>query len=353
MHESLEKFRPYVEKRLLREVTSPCKRLVLYNYTDHCTYEKAWDDVTLNARGTVYEIATGKVIARAFPKFFNFGELEGIDPQKQKDILNAKSFETYEKMDGSLGIVYYYDGSWRVNTRGSFTSDQAVKGKEMLDEMYSIPDMFIGCTFLVEIIYPENKIIVDYGSVEKLTLLASYGKRHLELPYDYKDDIGFDVAPSSKFDSIAALQAHLETLDHTEEGYVVRLANGERVKFKSRAYLDVARIMNHMTPLSFWKAMTNGKVESEYLEHLPEEFREEADRLVEELENKYQKLFAYHSIEFANHIERSMERKEIALKCQEKDLNLSAMFAILDGKDDVLDKIIMKQIRPKGNVVGE
>jgi len=32
----------------------------------------------------------------------------------------------------------------------------------------------------------------------------------------------------------------------------------------------------------------------------------------------------------------------------EKDLNLPAMFAILDGKGDVLEKIIMKSIRPKG-----
>ena len=75
MHKSLEKFQPYVEKGLIRQVISPCKRLILWNYTDHCTYERAWDEITLNARGTVYEIATGKVIARAFPKFFNFSEL--------------------------------------------------------------------------------------------------------------------------------------------------------------------------------------------------------------------------------------------------------------------------------------
>ena len=52
-------------RRFLRQVISPCGRLILWNYTDLCTYERAWDEVTLNARGTVYEIETGKVIARA------------------------------------------------------------------------------------------------------------------------------------------------------------------------------------------------------------------------------------------------------------------------------------------------
>ena len=30
MHKSLEKFAPYIEKGLLRQVISPCKKLVLY-----------------------------------------------------------------------------------------------------------------------------------------------------------------------------------------------------------------------------------------------------------------------------------------------------------------------------------
>ena len=100
MHESLKKFEPYVKNGYIREVTSPCGRLVLFNYTDKTTYENRWDEVTLKARGTVYEISTGKVVARAFNKFFNFSQLS---TDKQKEVLASTSFETCEKMDGSLG----------------------------------------------------------------------------------------------------------------------------------------------------------------------------------------------------------------------------------------------------------
>jgi len=65
------------EEGYLRKVISPCGKLCLYNYTDKTTYEKKWNKHTLNARGTVYEIETGKVIARAFPKFFNFEKESG------------------------------------------------------------------------------------------------------------------------------------------------------------------------------------------------------------------------------------------------------------------------------------
>jgi RNA ligase len=44
----------------------------------------------------------------------------------------TENFEVYEKMDGSLGIVFWYRGQWVVATRGSFTSDQANKAREIL-----------------------------------------------------------------------------------------------------------------------------------------------------------------------------------------------------------------------------
>lgn len=365
MHESLSKFAPYVEKGLLRQVVSPCGKLVLWNYTDHCTYERAWDDVTLNARGTVYEIETGKVVARAFPKFFNFGELS---PEKQKEVLNAKSFETFEKMDGSLGIVYYYDGEWRVNTRGSFTSDQAIKGKEMLDVMLD-RGLFLydDATFLVEIIYPENKIIVDYNDDEKLSLLACIFTEcgtEVSLNYDFDnpfDNAVFDLPKKSSFDSIQELQDHLETLDHTEEGYVVRLDNGYRVKFKSAEYLRVARVMNHMSPLAFWEKMENGIVKLDFLEHLPEEFRSDCDDIVAELEEKYQRGLAqvvgdFETVMKGIGIEPPHEvtpevRKSVGLYCKDHGINTGSVFAYLLGKDDLVDKIVHKNIRPTGNIL--
>ena len=71
----LERFDKYVEAGLISRKVSPCGKLVLFDYTEKCQFEKAWDEITLNSRGSVYELSTGKLVARAFSKFFNWSEL--------------------------------------------------------------------------------------------------------------------------------------------------------------------------------------------------------------------------------------------------------------------------------------
>lgn len=171
MKANFDELNNLTEKGFLKREISKYGDLVLYNYTDKCTYKKHWNEYTLNARGTVYELSSGKVIARGFPKFFNFEELpisDSVFLSKHTD------FEVTEKVDGSLGIIYWYNGKWMVNTRGSFTSDQAIRGAEILKRKYELKvnNSTIKNTYLVEIIYPENKIIVDYGDKEELILLA-------------------------------------------------------------------------------------------------------------------------------------------------------------------------------------
>lgn len=49
--------------------------LVLFDYNDKCTYDKAWNDVTVYSRGIVFNRNTGEVVAAPLNKFFNFSEL--------------------------------------------------------------------------------------------------------------------------------------------------------------------------------------------------------------------------------------------------------------------------------------
>ena len=58
-------------------------------------------------------------------------------------------------------------------TRWSFTSEQAIRGMEILKRNYPVFDKvwMKEYAYLVEIIYPENRIVVDYGK-EKITLLS-------------------------------------------------------------------------------------------------------------------------------------------------------------------------------------
>jgi RNA ligase len=76
----------------------PKADLYIYNYTQKAQYERLWNDWTLACRGLIMD-RDYNIIARPFKKFFNLGEFEN------QDIPN-ESFEVYEKMDGSLGILY-------------------------------------------------------------------------------------------------------------------------------------------------------------------------------------------------------------------------------------------------------
>ena len=168
MKYSIAKFEELVEQGYLRK--SEKGDLVLYGYTDKTTFERHWNEYTTVARGLILNRHTGHVVAKPFPKFFNLGETEETFAV---NLPTDQYYEVFEKMDGSLGIIFYYEGKWDVATRGSFYSEQAEKAREMLKK-YNFTNIPKHCTLLVEIIYPANKIIVDYGKEEKLVLLGAY-----------------------------------------------------------------------------------------------------------------------------------------------------------------------------------
>ena len=157
----------YVEDGLVVRQNHPEYPISIYNYSRMCQYEGKWDDITLACRGLVLD-NEGNVLAKPFPKFFNYEELEGMTFRPSK--IPNESFDVFEKMDGSLGILFNYEGEWIMATRGSFTSDQAVRGMEMLLKL-PYERLNEGCTYLFEIIYKENRIVVDYD-YEDLVLLG-------------------------------------------------------------------------------------------------------------------------------------------------------------------------------------
>ena len=120
----------YLEKGLVVKNDHPTLPLSIYNYSRTCQYENKWDDITKMCRGLILD-KEGNVIAKAFNKFFNYEELTLND-------IPEESFEVFEKLDGSLGILFWYQGKWIISSKGSFTSDQATFGKYLLDTKYNV-----------------------------------------------------------------------------------------------------------------------------------------------------------------------------------------------------------------------
>lgn len=346
--------------------------LVLYNYTDKCTYDKAWDKYTLECRGLIFEKATGKVIARPFGKFFNMGETE----ETQRHNLPKESYSCFEKMDGSLGIIFYYKGKWHVATRGSFYSEQAVKAAEMLGR-YNLDVLghAVGAnvTLLAEIIYPANKIVVNYGNEEKLVLLGAFCSIIGE-EFSYEDLQRFSkntrmpIAP--KFDyTIEQMVALQETLPADKEGFVVRFASGMRVKIKGREYMRISKILSSITPLTMWELMLDSKdfsVPSTYMMEVPEEYRDDVLSIVYKLKERRNEIIKEIQEDFeivlmvtgiSQNGPVTQEMKKIVGLYMTKGTgrsNLkhpSMIFALINGKIDAVEAYSRKMTRPKANVL--
>src|SRR5215469_13860409 len=105
----------------------------VYNYTQKTTNERHWNPVTEQCRGLILD-HQGKIIARPFCKFFTVHEWTEVFGRDIPD----EPFTVSDKLDGSLGISYIGpDGKAYIATRGSFESEQAIRGTAFLQKELS------------------------------------------------------------------------------------------------------------------------------------------------------------------------------------------------------------------------
>ncbi len=91
-----------VEEGYLIMNKHPTKDLFILNYSKTTQFEKYWNPITLMCRGLVVDV-NFNVVARPFSKFFN------LEEHTKAEIPTDLEFEAFEKMDGSLGILFFYD----------------------------------------------------------------------------------------------------------------------------------------------------------------------------------------------------------------------------------------------------
>jgi RNA ligase len=336
----LEKLNKYYEDGLLYKQVHPSLPLTIWNYTEKVQYENLWDEVTLMCRGLVTD-DTGDIVATPFQKFFNIEEGK-FEP--------TENFEVFEKMDGSLGIVFWYRGQWVVATRGSFTSDQAIKAREILRK-YNTDIMFRHLTFCFEIIYPENRIVLDYDTDEKLVLLGTFDKNGKEIDVEMWREYGFDVV--KKYDGIKDFKELKSMVKDNQEGFVVKFSNGDRVKVKGIEYLRLHKIMTNVTTTGVWEYLKNGEDVLELLKDVPDEFYNKIKSYVKDLRYAYFQISEDVGKKFDgmmygkyNDKEPIEDRKEFAEWVFTQPKHMSGiLFRMFDKKD--YSEIIWNLIRPE------
>ncbi len=313
----------------------PTEDLYIYNYTAKTQYDNLWNETTMTCRGLIAD-GEGKVVSRPFKKFFNLEQVESLPNEP---------FEVWEKMDGSLGVSYWVNGEPRLASRGSFESEQAIKGTEMLHGQYrdSIGVLSPAYTYLFEIIYPENRIVVDYGQTRQLVLLAVIDT------YSGKDFSGLDYYSIAKrFTS--PWYVPVKTLEQLSlikrsnfEGFVIHFKGGLRVKVKTEEYVRLHRLLTGINErMILQDYLMTGKPIDELIERVPDEFYQ----WIKSVENKFKteyRLIEVCAKEKFEELKGSASRKEFAQAAIPTGYS-NVLFRMLDGQD--YSETIWKMIKP-------
>lgn len=265
---------------------------------------KSSDPLVRESRGLILDRNHNwDAVAVPFFRFANYGE-SWADP------IDWTTARVQEKVDGSLMIVWFYDGKWNVSTKGSPDAGGQVDvhpftfaelfWRVWQDRKYSTAMMNVRQTYMFELFSLYNRVVCEY----KEPGLVLLGSRQIE-----EDDHGnYQEIPVSWFSNHLLMPAPvreypLTSIDEviaaagkltpdTGEGFVVVDQDFHRVKVKSPAYLLIHHAKDGFGQRRMIDLLRTGET-SEVLSYFPEyqqqydELFQKFEQLVAELEATY------------------------------------------------------------------
>jgi len=302
--------------------------LLIFNYTPKAQFEGRWNFFERVSRGLILNRVTGEVVARAFDKFFNWFE----GGRKASGYIVTIT----EKMDGSLGVLYRLNGEYRIATRGAFNSEQADWATRFLNVNYQLEGLPEELTLLFEIVYPGNRVVVDYSGLEALVVLAARNRFTGEFRpffpevYELGQTYGFPLPKVYRFNNVTEIMERTGTMGAEEEGFVVEFSDGERFKFKGDKYLELHRLISGLSFKHTLEAMSSGTVD--YIRsQIPDEFLTEFNGWVTQIEAVVAET--HQRVQAIFDEAPQATRKDFALWTLAHHPDLASyLFAMLDGK---------------------
>ena len=334
--------------------------LAILNYSPLATYspELVWGTEMNLCRGLIYNSETLEVVARPFAKFWN------INDERHPETLDAnlpnESPQLTDKLDGSLGVLYCWEDENYVATRGSFHSDQAEWATRWLQKNWPQLELPEEHTVLVEILYAENQIVVQYdfeglvilGVVNKLTgVESSRDAVEIWLEGFFSDELPL----VEKFDKTLA-ECSAENINN-REGYVATFSNGLKVKIKFEEYCRLHKVLTGLNVRSIWELLREGQLETVTAwlsdEKMPADFKTWLNGVLSTLIARVEKIETETFAIFQARPELSIMtpykegRKKMAeyfMKDEHRQYS-GLLFSLLDNKD--IKDSIWKMVEPK------
>lgn len=254
--------------------------LIVLNY-DQIASPKA-HPIVVECRGLILD-KEFNVVSRSFCRFFNIGE----QPETQAHIDMRKAV-CFDKIDGSLIKIYFWNGLWHIATRGTAFAESEVNGfdvsfKDLVmraldvydDEEFQFRCNNILCedvTYICEITSMENRVVTRYDGYDLHYLAARNNKT-----FEYVDGSDSAQVLGCKFptkyyfhttaDCIEAAK-HLKNLD---EGYVLYQDGKPVCKIKSPVYCAIHLIKGEgLNPKRIAELVLTGE-QAEYIAYFPED----------------------------------------------------------------------------------
>jgi RNA ligase len=314
----------------------PTENLFILNYTPKTQYESFWNELTLQCRGLIVD-SDFNIKARCFKKFFNYEE---VKEEVGNKVSSGIGFSFSEKLDGSLGILYWINEIPFVATRGSFSSEQAIKASEILHQNREIKKLDPKLTYLFEIIYPQNRICVNYGNEEKLIFLSAFETESGAELQDIK--VPFESAKNYIFEKDFEQIKNMNLPN--KEGFVVKFEDGYRFKIKFADYVKLHSLIFSLSTKSIWNYLREGSEIN--LEEVPDEIFKSAKSFEQQLRDQFLQIEKECKLFFESI--KSLNRKEFAEQALKFNFS-SVLFNMLDNKD--YRDIIWKKIEPNYRVI--
>lgn len=234
------------------------KSLVILNYCQIDSHKFKFHPIVRECRALTLEKDSWNCIGRGFFRFFNLGE----DPESES-FFNWNEVYCQEKCDGSLILLYKYNGEICINTRGSFAQGNPhpefdftweqlfwMTGISREEVKVHLKDFE---TWVFELCSPYNKVVRKY---EKPTAYLLGGFRNdipnKEIGQTWLDMLAENIGAKRPLvykirykENIHELLKIEENKDKTFEGFVVRDWNNRRIKVKSASYILLHKTSNN------------------------------------------------------------------------------------------------------------
>jgi len=191
------------------------------------------------------------VVAYPYKKFFNYNEKFAAKLNWNQPV------RVYEKLDGSLCTLYYYDGQWWVSSSGAASADGFLDSAKMKFSdlfwdiwhkklKYQLPTDTSKC-YMFEMV-TQRHIILVRPSDEQPERIILHGVRKMttleeEYPDQVAQDHGWECVTYFSMKNIDEVVSASKTLNPIQcEGYVVCDSNFNRVKVKSPQYVALSHM---------------------------------------------------------------------------------------------------------------